>query len=151
MDIVYLKDTREQAPYVFKGYNSEFIGLKTGDYSVRVDGLDLSNEIVVERKSQSDFIGSITQGRSRFEQECIRGAVELNKFYIVVEARWKDIFEGNYRSKIKPNSVINTILGWQIKYGINIILAGDRKKAESITKRLLDLYIKYKYKDKFFK
>jgi len=141
--ITYLIDSREQKPYSFKGCDVETIALKTGDYSVKIFDTNYNNEIAIERKSLQDIIGSITQGRERFEKEMIR-SLEIPHFYLIIEGSWDDIYSHNYISQIPPNSVINTILGWQIKYGYHIIIADNHRRAEDFVKRILNLFVKYK-------
>ena len=144
--ITYLVDSREQKPYAFKGCDVETIALKTGDYSVKILGMNYNTEIAIERKSLQDMIGSITQGRERFEKEMVR-SLEIPHFYLIIEGSWDDIYSHNYISQIPPNSVINTILGWQIKYGYHIIIADNHRRAEDFTKRILNLFAKYKTTD----
>lgn len=136
-------DTREQKPYNFK--NEEVITQKidTGDYSIEILGEDYSKEIAIERKSINDFIGVVTQGRERFLRELER-SMEIPHFYVVIEADWKEIEMGNYYSKINANSVIESILGWSIKYGAHFIMAGNRTRGERLTKKILLHFLKYK-------
>jgi ERCC4-type nuclease len=141
--IRYLIDSREQKPYCFAGSATETKALSTGDYSVEFLDQSYEDQIAIERKSLSDFIGSITQGRERFEKEMKRGKT-LKLFFVVIEGSWDDIYTENYRSRIPANSVINTILGWQVKYNVKFILAENRDRAEDVTKRLLDMFVKYK-------
>lgn len=136
-------DTREQKPYNFK--NEEVVTQKidTGDYSIEILGEDYSKEIAIERKSINDFIGVVTQGRERFLRELER-SMEIPHFYVMIEADWKQIEMGNYYSKINANSVIESILGWSIKYGAHFIMAGNRTRGERLTKKILLHFLKYK-------
>lgn len=74
-------DTREQAPFTFQGLRTDAKDgrrqlvvetipstLATGDYSI--EGLE--ELISIERKSVSDFYGTILAGRDRFERELQR-------------------------------------------------------------------------------
>ena len=61
-----LIDTREQLPLDFARYevDVERATLATADYSLQ----GLETIVGVERKSESDLLGSLTQGRDRFER-----------------------------------------------------------------------------------
>lgn len=139
----FIVDTREQAPYSFKGESVKSKGLKTGDYSISFNDLDYDNEIVIERKSLDDFIGVCCQSRERFIKELER-SMDIPHFYIVIEGSWEQIEKHQYYSKINPNSVIESILGWSIKYGAQFVLAGNRTRGERLTKKILLHFLKYK-------
>jgi DNA excision repair protein ERCC-4 len=140
-------DTREQLPWEFKGFNSIKRGLKTGDYSVRFLDVDYDNEIILERKSLDDFVGVTAQGRERFERELVR-SMEIPHFFIIIEGSWEQIEKHAYHSQINPNSVIGSILSWQIKYGCNIILAGDRTRAKRLALKIFEAFLRNKTKKK---
>jgi hypothetical protein len=55
---------------------------------------------------------------------------------VIVEASWQDLEAGEWRSKIKPNVVLQSIASW-ISQGHCIILAGDREMAERIARSAL--------------
>ena len=139
----FLIDSREQKPYCFKGEETKTCALKTGDYSIEIMGKDCSDEIIIERKECGDFISCVGAQRDRFIRELER-SMDIPHFFIIIEADWKEIEMGNYYSKINPNSVIESILGWSIKYGCNIILAGNRTRGQRLTKKILLHYLKYK-------
>jgi hypothetical protein len=75
-----LIDTREQAPLTFS-CATEVIGLKFGDYAFRDE--EKHGCCRIERKSLSDFIGTLSSGFSRFEREIIR-AQEANAYLVVL-------------------------------------------------------------------
>ena len=78
-DVVYIIDSREQAPYSFP--KSKVAMLKTGDYST----LGMETIAVVERKSLQDALQSVGKGRDRFERELKRMA-EFEFAAIVIES-----------------------------------------------------------------
>ena len=57
-------DTREQKPYKFKDIPTILHKLDFGDYACK----GCENSMAIERKSQGDFYGSITNGRLRFKR-----------------------------------------------------------------------------------
>jgi ERCC4-type nuclease len=144
----FLVDSREQKPYNFKGEIIETCALKTGDYSIAVNGTSYQDEIIIERKSLDDFVGMCYgPNRDRFLKELER-SLEIPHFYVMIEADWQDIEKHSYYSKINPNSIIECILGWSLKYGVNFIMGGNRTRSERLTKKLLLHYLKYKTNNK---
>ena len=55
---------------------------------------------------------------------------------VVIEAGWTDLERGEWRSKVKPASVVSSVLGW-IALGVPFVLAGDRSTARDYTRKLL--------------
>jgi ERCC4-type nuclease len=83
-----LIDTREPWPHPWEKHlpDAQFVqcGLETGDIA-----LAGNPAIVVERKTVSDFLGTITAGRDRFKNE-LKRARELQQFHIIVEGSMID-------------------------------------------------------------
>lgn len=124
-------DTREQTPFPFKGYDCEcqVKTLATGDYSL----CGLEGVVGVERKSLSDLMGCLTsKGRERFQRELDR-ARAFDAFTVVVEAPWSDLAQGRYQSRMSPHSACQSVITFQIRYGVPFIFAGSRPGAEYIT------------------
>ena len=123
-----IRDTREQAPFIFAGYDCEVQAgtLTTGDYSLA----GLVDRCAVERKSLDDLLGCLTgEGRERFERELSRAA-GLDCFAVVVEASMQDMAEGRYRSKMKPHAALQSVLAFQVRHRCPFIWAGTRAGAE---------------------
>jgi len=139
----FIIDTREQTEYCFKGEQTIKKTLKTGDYSIEFMGVDYSSEIAIERKTLDDFVGCTYLSRERFINELER-SLEIPNFYVIIEGSWVDIERQLYTSKINPNSVIESIIGWGIKYNCHFILADNRVRGERLTKKILLHFIKYK-------
>ena len=88
-------DSREQAPFPFRGPRYEGVtvevgGLTVGDYSLA----GLADRVAVERKSLPDLVMCLGRERERFERELARGAA-LDAFCVVVEASWQDLAGGS--------------------------------------------------------
>lgn len=130
-EIVAVIDTREQLPYDLAPLRAVRKTLHTGDYSL----LGYEDEICIERKSFDDYIGVIGQSRERWERQ-IERMLEFRVKAIIVEATWKDLENGSHRSKVHPNAIMGSTLGW-ISKGIPILPAGDRASAQKATTRLL--------------
>lgn len=146
-----LVDNREQQPYLFTDYGIETIPatLHTGDYSVAVRKGDelirYDSEIAIERKTLDNFIGDISnkENRERFEDSVRRGSL-MRYYSVIIEGSELDIIQKQYESQINPKSVLNTKLGWSIRYRVPIEFAVNRTNAEYWTYNLLMLFLKYK-------
>lgn len=111
-----IQDSREQAPYAFNspryaGAVVEVGTLQTGDYSLA----GLTDRIALERKSLSDLTGTLTAGRERFQRECERGR-GLEYFGLIIEASMDDVRRHTYRSQMTPQSLLQTLAAWSIRY-----------------------------------
>ncbi|MBU1701035.1 MAG: hypothetical protein KJ970_13855 [Candidatus Eisenbacteria bacterium] len=129
-------DTRERLPYDFP--LSQIKTLKTGDYSI----IGLEDRVAVERKTTADAFSSLGRYRSRFRAEVERLS-NYGYAAIVVEASIPDLLKPPPFSRMNPKAVINSLLGWSVRYGVNIIFAGDRQYGNAITRTLLEKYWKY--------
>ncbi len=132
-EAVLIKDTREpefawdayfQAPVVTKK-------LDTGDYSV----MGFENQIAIERKTLDDLVGCLGKGRDRFERELAR-SMELDFFCVLVEAGYKQMTLGDYRSQLNPKAAVESISAFEVRYGTHFLFTGSQelaaKKAESL-------------------
>ena len=144
---VIVADTREQLPYTFDDIRLDgepvtvpvmVATLSTGDYSIHGH----ENEIAVERKSVSDFYGTITRGRERFERELERMAM-MNRAAIVIEGRFSDVAcPAFFGSRISPESITGTVASFWTRYGVPCFFLADRTEAERFTFKLLHKYYK---------
>ncbi len=133
-------DTREQLPYAFRGADVDTARgtLASGDYSIS----GLESEVTVERKSLVDLFGTVGRGRARFERELERMS-GMSFAAIVVEATLEDVLRRPpQRARISPRAVVGSLLSWQVRYGVHVVFAGDRRLAESTTLRLLEKYVR---------
>lgn len=131
-DLVIIIDTREQRPYFFPEFTTAPAALPAGDYSIQ----GWEKLIAVERKTLSDYIGSISQGRKRFMRELQK----LQSYWyacIVVEANMEDIFNNDYRSKMNQNAVIGTTISIYLRYGIPTYFCSHRIGGRQFTERFL--------------
>lgn len=153
-EFTILVDTREQAPFLFEDIvdqatgNPIYVyqqqaGLRSGDYSI----LGMENQIAIERKSQSDFLGSITQGRERFQRE-IERLNEMEHASVVIEADWRGLLiEKAGYSRLNPMVISRTITSWSIRYPrVHWWTCMNKRHAELMTFRLLDRFWELKGK-----
>lgn len=132
-------DTREQAPFRFLNIDPwsiiplDHTCLETGDYTAK----GFRKRITIERKSISDFLGSITAGRERFEREFERMS-KMEYAAVVVEGDLSEVLQyANESTKILPKSIVGTIDCWRIRYRVEFIFCESRRHAERQTFGLL--------------
>ena len=137
-------DTREQTPWTFQEMvlgqkqiivQRETKTMVTGDYSI----VGYEKDIVIERKSAADFLGSIGSGHARFqrEHERLRAIVENGGYACV-------IIEGDLASicdeldnpdsgrRITSSLAKSLTSKWPRTYRVPWIFAGDRRRAEEV-------------------
>lgn len=130
-------DTQEKKPYTFEKYGCTCINksLKTGDYSL----LGMENEVTIERKTLSDLVRSLGQGRERFEKEFTR--MQAFKYpVLIIESSLKNLTKPFKYSKMTPAEIINSLLSWSIKYGVCIFFGCNRELSENLAFRILEKY-----------
>ncbi len=138
-----IADSREKEFLQFSDLVSvEIAALPAADYSIR----GFETEIAIERKSLSDLLGSITHNRDRFTRE-LRQLRSYRFAALVIEASWKEILVGAYRSQMHPNAVLASLMSFTMKYGIMVILADDHATAGRLVESLLTLWCKYIERD----
>ena len=129
-------DTREQAPLAFS-LPTEAGTLITGDYSIK----GLERFVAVERKSPGDLVGCLKNGqRERFERELSRGR-GLDYFALVVECDLAGLAKGDYRSRMLPKAVVQSILAFSVRYRLPIFFCPGREYAARVVESLLLKYV----------
>ena len=148
-------DTREQSAFDFRIIKADSKGLKpgeptpviivptkrvalkTGDYSI--EGYE--DRIAVERKSLEDFFHCVGSDRSRFEQQLTR-LNELECPSMMIEADWARIMKGCPNSKLKPKTVLRSVIAWQQDYfpRVHWWFAPGKGAAEVFTFRILNRF-----------
>src|SRR5271155_877807 len=135
-NLVILIDRREQRPLVFDGVETRPATLKTADYSCIADGVDLQDVVAIERKSVSDLLGCVGQGRDRFERELER--LEKIRFRaLVVEGTLGAVIRATGETRLTVNAVVGSTLSWIFKYHVPVIFADDRALAARAVVTLL--------------
>jgi DNA excision repair protein ERCC-4 len=135
-----LVDNREQNPFTFTGYevDPEPAALPVGDYSLP----GFQDRVSIERKELNDLIACLMNGnRDRFERELARGR-HYDLFMVVVEASLADVSQGRYRSEMKAQAALQSLLTFQVRYRVSFVWAGNRAGAEYITHGLLAKYLR---------
>lgn len=130
-NMIVVIDTREQLPYVFSGCRVSNHKLDAGDYSI--EGWE--NKIAIERKSATDFYGSIinnkeNNNRDRFERELERLKDYKFKAIVIEEEEQNLLCPESYGRGINRNSIYGSIISFEIKYGLNVYY-GSREYCEN--------------------
>ena len=146
--MIILVDSREHPTAEAKkrwesfGVPYERVGLKSGDYSAKFtlqDGgeLNLQNICVIERKmSVGEICNNFCSGRERFKNEFERLKTNATKTYLLIEgATWENIYNGKYRSKMSPESLVASLTAWLARYNICLIFC----KAETTSKLIKEI------------
>lgn len=104
--------------------------LDFGDYSFLIGkneslgimrDLDFSKLIVLERKQNIDeFVSNLVSDRTRIEREFALCPAKIE--LIIENCQYKDIRDGNYRSKYSVESLLGTLHTWKYRYDFNFIL-----------------------------
>lgn len=136
-DLPLLIDTREQDALEFSKYKIEKIIV--GDYLI--DDKNHFTNTFVDRKSESDFLGTMASGIDRFERELIK-AVELDSYlYVVIESSISDIIynQKKYNRKTNLEYVFHNMRNLSHKYPrhIQFVFTGSRNKSLEIIPKLL--------------
>ena len=137
-DCVVVVDSREQRPWSLNPLPTEPGTLTTGDYALR----DFPNEVAIERKELSDFVACCGHGRDRFQRELER-LKGYRSHAVIIEASWHELAAGEWRSKLKPQTVLRSLSSW-MSAGSLILPAGDRAMAERIARSML--WFAYKHR-----
>lgn len=153
--MVLLVDTREQDTPLLRRRLDDFgkpfrrQKLDFGDYSCEITDpqgqtVDLSDRLCIERKMNLDELCQcFCSGRKRFEREFLRAKEKGAKVYLLVEsATWEKVFNGVYRSRMKPDALIASILAWSSRYNMIPVFC----KAET-TGRMMAKIFRYEVKE----
>ena len=143
--MVLIVDTREQdTPQLRQRLESAHCEFKRGkvdfgDYSASFplpDGgtLDLSQQVSIERKMSIDELAMcFSTERPRFEREFERARAAGAKIYLLIEnSSWEMAYAGKYRSKMKPQSLIGSMLAWLARYDCQIIMCKEETSGKLI-------------------
>lgn len=134
-------DTREQLPLEFD-CPTEVKTLSFGDYSFSLS--EKVGRCYIERKSLNDFIGTLSGGFERFENEIIRAKDAKANLVILVEDELNNavkfnILEHIYKKgmKVTPEYVFHNVRELIQKYEhIQFLFVKNREEASKMVKRL---------------
>lgn len=152
-NMVYVVDRREQQTKALEQRLSylqpyERETLMAGDYTAKTllpDGEWFYVPVAIERKmSFTEIAGNFCHERDRFRAEFNRARDAEIRLYILIEqASWETAYAGAYRSQMKPQSLIASLLTWCARYGSPIFLC---KTPETSGKLIRDI-LKYEMRE----
>lgn len=136
--LTVIVDTREQQTTRAKrrlemvGLPIERKALPFGDYSAYCtlpDGevFSLEDKVAIERKMHIDEIAMCyTRERPRFTREFDRAKAVNAKIYLLIEnADWEKVYNGAYRSQVKPQSLTASMFAWLARYNCQILMCKE--------------------------
>lgn len=143
-DFTILVDNREGKPYTFKDYpvDTESVTIETSDYVLKGDGFWNNNDTFipyfgVERKSQGDWLNSITWERDRFRAELERAANWENPMPVMIESPWSVFQNENYYRDVNFASIEGTASHWSDSLNVSFFFKDDRADSEQATYEFL--------------
>ena len=114
----------------------------TADYTVA------DFDVYIERKSHSDFIGSLGGGHANLQAEFERMQAIIESgghCCMVVESSLDKVMEElespASARKLEPSSVLGMLATWPRRYGVPIHFAGSRRLAELLAYRIMAKYV----------
>lgn len=136
--MVLIIDTREQMTDRLNeriksvGMPHERKKLDFGDYSAKCDVLDLSDQVVIERKMNLDELALCfgTQ-RKRFEREFKRAKDAKATIYLLIEnASWDvlynpDSYKMRCHSKYSAKAMIASLTAWMARYKMRVVFCNE--------------------------
>lgn len=137
-DLCIMQDTREQMPLSFS-CKTLVNKLDFGDYTA--SGPHFSS-VFVDRKSEDDFKGTMTQGFERFTRELDR-TKELNCYlFIVVESDFAQMFHNNnllFKKKTNLTYVLENMRKIIVAYSdvCQFIFTGSRENSSTVIPYIL--------------
>jgi len=144
-DFTIIIDTREQRPYLFKGYPIFQQALPAGDYSIR----GFETFIAIERKQAEEVYLNFGHGRERFMRECEKLSSYERKA-IIIENDFErlvnppDYTRAKYKMKLKRSHIMGSLAKLIGEYGIPVIFASGRREGNELTFAILKQYYKCK-------
>lgn len=131
-------DTREQRPFLFEKYPDVAVhraALAEGDYSLQ----GWEHSIALERKSLDDLVQSLSHERPRFEREVVRLKPYPVKA-VLVEGSLLDVSRHRYRSRMTPETVLQSVFTFWVRYGIPFLFCCTRDGGEYAAHAMLTKY-----------
>ena len=131
-------DTREQMPLIID-YPTEVKGLKFGDYAIN----DPENKCYIERKSISDFIGTMSGGYERFCREIDRSVAAEANLIVLVERPLQECLSFQYlkyvskKIKVTPEFVFFNVRELIQKYSnVQFLFVDGREECVRVMKKI---------------
>lgn len=133
-----LIDTREQKPLSFK--NQDICKLDIGDYTLPNEKF---THTFIDRKSESDFKGTLSSGYERFRRELERCRTLGCFLFVLVESNFDDIEKNNHFGKHTSNLnyIFHNMRTLQHEFSdcCQFVFSGGRKNSKVLIPKILEL------------
>lgn len=145
--MVYIIDRREQATQALEK-RLEYLQpyergtVNAGDYTAKTllpDGTWFYLPVCVERKmSLTEIAGNFCRERERFRAEFNRARDAEIRLYILIErSSWESAYSGAYRSQMKPQSLIASLMTWMARYKCPILMCNRPETGGKLIRDIL--------------
>lgn len=146
-NMVYIIDRREQATQALEKrleylqpYERETVN--AGDYTAKTllpDGNWFYLPVAVERKmSLTEIAGNFCRERERFRAEFNRARDAEIRLYILIErSSWESAYSGAYRSQMKPQSLIASLMTWMARYKCPVLMCNRPETGGKLIRDIL--------------
>lgn len=154
--LTVLVDTREQKnEHILKYFDQKNVKYKIqkldyGDYSFMIPenpelgiqrDLYFSDQIIVERKGCLEEIsGNLTKERDRIKKEL--ALAPKTKLILIEGARFEDMVNGNYDTKLNPKSFAGSLMSFWHKYNCPTIFMPDKKYSGLFIRIYFEYFLK---------
>ena len=122
-DFVIAVDSREKCKPSLNA-PTRVVCLRTGDLSI----IGYEDQIALERKRMNDLAMCLSKERERFKRELER-ARSFDYFAVVIEGTFADLASGRYTSRLHPNSAVESISAFEVRYKIPFLFCGTQALA----------------------
>ena len=105
----------------------------------------MPDAVAVERKSESDLLACCGRERERFDRE-VQRLLAYPTRVLLVESTWSQVEAGEWRSQLKPQQVLGSLLGW-IAAGLPVLMTGSHERAGKYAARILFTVARRRYRE----
>lgn len=134
-------DSREKNLLDFKNVTTEIKALKYGDYAF--SDSDWSGKVVIERKSLTDFVGTLSSGFERFKKELQRAKDDNAYLIILVEENLANSLDFrnkrllHYKVRIPPTFIFHNVRELIQEYdNIQFLFVDSHKDARDMVENI---------------
>lgn len=146
-NMVYVVDSREQHTEALEK-RLEYLQpyergtVNAGDYTAKTllpDGTWFYLPVAVERKmSLTEIAGNFCRERERFRAEFNRARDAEIRLYILIErSSWESAYSGAYRSQMKPQSLIASLMTWMARYKCPVLMCNRPETGGKLIRDIL--------------
>ena len=146
-NMIYVVDSREQQTEALEkrlSYLNPYVRetINAGDYTAKTllpDGTWFYLPVAIERKmSLTESAGNFCHERERFTNEFNRAREAETRLCLLIEqASWESAYAGAYRSQMKPQSLVASLLTWCARYQSPIFMCNRPETGGKLIRDIL--------------